>query len=157
MKCNRIRVFNGCSLRGIVWISKRRKSQTSPSCFKSNSSPTFFLFSFHYILFIPPSSHQTLPIPVFLNALFSLFPSPHFSLRWGLSAGPYIWQCTMDSTHSHTVYPVCDIVFTNGGLGMRVMEDGVGWALLSPSDWLYKTLDEEFERVGFKPNAVPRN
>lgn len=40
---------------------------------------------------------------------------------------------------------------------MRVMEDGVGWALLSPSDWLYKTLDEEFERVGFKPNAVPRN
>lgn len=39
---------------------------------------------------------------------------------------------------------MCDIVFTNGAVGMRGMEDGVGWALVSPSDRLYKTLDEDF-------------
>lgn len=142
------KVFNGSSLRGTVWTSKRRKSHTSPSWFQPKSSPTFFLFTFHYCSSsVPPffpllsvnSSHSSFSY----CTLLSSFPIPPLlSEIRTVSRAIYLAECTMDSTHSHI--SKMRYVLTNGALGMGVMEDGVDWALLSPSDRIYKIRDQDF-------------
>lgn len=124
-----------------VWTSKRRKSHTPPSWFQPRSSPTFKSLS----IAVPPpslvsflSSQQTLPIPPFPSCtLLSVLPIPPLlSEKRTVSRAIYLAECTVDSTHSHT--SKMRYVPTNGVLGMGVMEDGVGWALLCPSDGIYK-------------------
>ncbi len=131
---------------------KKIQGLTSPSHFLLNASPTLILITFNYILLsslLPLTQLFNLPVsPFSLHSSFHCSHPPTSLWDEDCQQG-HISDTVHRGLHTHThtrIYPICVIVFTNGAAGMRGMGDGVGWALLSPSDRLYKTVTKTFLR-----------